>query len=67
MREGPAEEDPVVYAFMDSMGLTEAEVTGLQTEIQEAGDPIEGAKTWLKDNRDVVEPWVEAAEEAREG
>ena len=67
VREGLAEEDPVAYAFMDSMELTEAEVTGLQTEIQEAGDPIEGAKTWLKDNRDVVEPWVEAAEEAREG
>jgi glycine betaine/proline transport system substrate-binding protein len=51
---------------MDSMELTEAEVTGLQTHIEEAGDLIEGAKIWLKDNRDVVEPWVEAAEKARE-
>ena len=67
VREGLAEDEPVAYAFMDSMELTEAEVTGLQTEIEEAGDPIEGAKTWLKDNRDVVEPWVEAAERAREG
>lgn len=67
VREGLAEDDPTAYAFMDRLELTEAQVTGLQTEIEEAGDPIEGAKTWLKDNRDVVEPWVEAAENAREG
>ena len=57
----------MAYAFMDSMELTEAEVTGLQTEIEDAGDPIKGAKVWLRDNRDVVEPWVEAAEKAGEG
>jgi len=52
---------------MDRMELTEAEVTGLQTDMREAGDPIKGAEIWLEDNRDVVEPWVEAAENAREG
>jgi len=67
VRDGLAEDDPVAYAFLDSMELTEAEVTGLQTEIEDAGDPIEGAKVWLRDNRDVVEPWVEAAEKAGEG
>ena len=67
VREGLAEDDPAAYAFMDRMQLTEAQVTGLQTEIREAGDPIEGASSWLEDNRDVVEPWVEAAEKAREG
>ena len=67
VREGPAEDDPTAYAFMDRMELTEAQVSGLQTEIRKAGDPIEGARIWLKDNRDVVEPWVEAAEKAGEG
>lgn len=67
VREGLAEDDPTAYAFMDRLELTEAEVTGLQTEIEEAGDPVEGAKTWLRDNRDVVEPWVEVAEKAGEG
>jgi glycine betaine/proline transport system substrate-binding protein len=67
VRDGLAEDDPLAYAFLDSMELTEAEVTGLQTEIEDAGDPIEGAKVWLRDNRDVVEPWVEAAEKAGEG
>ncbi len=67
VREGLAEEDPTAYAFMDRLELTEAEVTGLQTDIREADDPIEGAKIWLEENRGVVEPWVEAAENAREG
>jgi ABC-type proline/glycine betaine transport system substrate-binding protein len=67
VREDPTEDYPVAYAFMDSMELTEAEVTGPQTAIEEAGDPVEGAKTWLEENRDVVEAWVEAAEKAREG
>lgn len=62
-----AEEDPVAYAFMDRLELTEAQVYGLQNEIEAAGEPVEGAKNWLRDNRDVVEPWVEAAEKAREG
>src|ERR687893_806714 len=54
VREGLAEDDRAAYAFMDRMELTEAQVTRLQTEIEEAGDPVEGAKTWLEDNRDVV-------------
>jgi glycine betaine/proline transport system substrate-binding protein len=66
VREDLAGDDPVAYAFMDSMELTEAEAAGLQTEIEDAGQPIEGVKTWLEENRDVVEPWVEAAEKARE-
>lgn len=67
VREGFAEDDPTAYAFMDRLELTEAQVTGLQTEIEETGDPIEGTRTWIEDNREVVEPWVEAAEKAREG
>lgn len=67
VRKGFAEDDPTAYAFIDNMELTGAQVTGLQTEIEEVGDPIEGAEVWIEDNRDVVEPWVEAAEKAGEG
>jgi glycine betaine/proline transport system substrate-binding protein len=67
VRKGFAEDDPTAYAFMDRLELTEAQVTGLQTEIEEVGDPIEGANIWIEDNREVVEPWVEAAEKTREG
>jgi hypothetical protein len=44
VRGGLAEEDPVAYAFMNSMELTEAEVTGLQTEIQKAFRPGRGCE-----------------------
>jgi hypothetical protein len=30
---------------MDRLELTEAQVTGLQTETEETGDPIEGTRT----------------------
>lgn len=61
-----AKEDPVAYALMDRLELTEAQVYELQNEIEAAGEPVEGAKTWMEDNRDVVEPWVKAAERAGE-
>ncbi len=67
VREGLRQEDPVAYAFMERMELTEAEVTSLQAQIQDVEDPIRGTEIWLRDNRDVVEPWVEAARDAREG
>jgi len=67
VREGFAEDDPTAYAFMDRLELTQAQVTGRQTEIEETGGLIEGTRTWIEDNREVVEPWVEAAEKAREG
>ena len=67
VRSGLEEDDPAAYAFMDRLELTEAEVTNLQTTIRGAEDPVEGARTWIGENREVVEPWVEAAEKAREG
>lgn len=67
VRDGFDEDDPVAYAFMDRMELTEAEVTGLQAQIKESGDPVRGTRAWLRDNREVVEPWVEAARDAEEG
>jgi glycine betaine/proline transport system substrate-binding protein len=67
VREGFAEEDPTAYAFMDRLKLTGDRVNALETEINEAGDPVEGARTWLRTNREVVKPWVEAAKNAQEG
>lgn len=66
VREGFAEEDPTAYAFMDRLELTGEQVNALEREINEAGDPVEGAKVWLRANRAVVKPWVEAARNAQE-
>lgn len=60
------EEDPVAYAFLDEFTLTEDQLNELMTEIKDAEDPIEGSRAWLEGHRDVVQPWIDAAEGARE-
>jgi glycine betaine/proline transport system substrate-binding protein len=61
------EDDPVAFALLDNMRFTQEQMDELQLEINEVGDPVEGARSWLEDNRDVVEPWLEAARAAEEG
>jgi glycine betaine/proline transport system substrate-binding protein len=60
-------DDPVAYAFMRAMRLDEEQLNNLEDIINEAGDPLVGARRWVEDNRDVVQPWIDAAEAAREG
>lgn len=66
-RVGLEEDDPMAYELLDSMRLTEDQVAELELEIVESGDPKEGARLWLEDNRDVVEPWLDAAKAAEGG
>lgn len=61
------EEDPVAYAFLDELTLTEQQVNELEDEIVRAGDPVEGSRAWFEDNRDAVQPWIDAANRAQEG
>ena len=66
VNEDLPDDDPVAYAFMEALTLTEEQVNDLEDTINEAGDPLEGARQWAQDNRDVVEPWLEAARNAQE-
>jgi glycine betaine/proline transport system substrate-binding protein len=66
VNEDLPDDDPVAYAFMEALTLTEEQVNDLEDTINEAGDPLEGARQWTQDNRDVVEPWLEAARNAQE-
>jgi glycine betaine/proline transport system substrate-binding protein len=59
------EDDPVAYAFMDALELTEGQIKDPETTINEEGNSLAGAKRWVSDNREVVRPWVEAARGAR--
>ena len=59
-------DDPVAYAFMEALTLNEEQLNDLEGTINESGDPLEGARQWARENRDVWQPWVEAAENARE-
>lgn len=61
------EEDPVAYAFLQAISLNEEQLQSLELEIQKGGqdEPIKGVKSWLEENRDVVQPWLDAAKEAQ--
>ncbi len=64
VNEDLQEDDPVAYAFLNSVRLNEAQLNELEDEIEEAEDPQTGAKSWLEDNREAVKPWLEAARDA---
>jgi len=58
-------DDPTAYAFMDALALNEEQLDDLEETINEVGDPLEGARQWARANRDVVQPWIDAAENAQ--
>ena len=60
------DDDPQAYAFLNAISLDEEQVNTIEAKINEAGsnNPEKGVRNWLKDNQDVVQPWVKAAKEA---
>jgi glycine betaine/proline transport system substrate-binding protein len=67
VNEDLSDEDPVAYAFLKAISLDEEQVNQMEADINEAGavDPEKGVRNWLEDNRDVVQPWIEAAKQAQ--
>lgn len=61
VRKGLKDDDPVAYKLLDSISLTDKQVNQMEDDINKAGDPVEGVKAWLRDNEDVVKPWLQAA------
>ena len=61
-------DDPASYAFLKAITLDEDQINEIEAEMNEAGsgNEEEGVRNWLKDNRDVVQPWIEAAKKAQE-
>ena len=66
VKENLSEDDPVAYEFIKSITLSKEQINQMEADINEAGDPEAGVKTWLEDNRSVVRPWIDAAQKARE-
>jgi glycine betaine/proline transport system substrate-binding protein len=60
------QDDPVAYAFMNALLLDEEQLGDLESAINEAGEPHEGARRWAEDNPEVWQPWVEAAQDAQQ-
>jgi glycine betaine/proline transport system substrate-binding protein len=65
VRRDLRERDPVAYAFMDALELTEEQINDLESVINKEDDPLAGARQWASENREVVRPWIEAAINAR--
>jgi glycine betaine/proline transport system substrate-binding protein len=65
VRGGLREGEPVAYAFMDALELTEAQINDLESVINKEEDPLAGARRWASENREVVRPWIGAARNAR--
>ena len=66
VNENLSEDDPVAYELIKSISLNMEQINQMEADINEAGDPEAGLKAWLKDNRSVVQPWIDAAKKARE-
>ncbi|HWS80701.1 MAG TPA: glycine betaine ABC transporter substrate-binding protein [Rubrobacter sp.] len=64
VRRDLREEDPVAYAFMDALELTEEQINDLEYTINKEDDPLAGARRWASENREVVRPWIAAARNA---
>ena len=65
VNEDLPDDDPVAYAFINNLRLNEDELISLETEIENAETPVAGAKAWLEDNGDVVQPAIDAAKKAQ--
>ncbi len=62
VNEDLPDDDPVAYAFMSNIRLNEEELVSLEKEITAANDDaVKGAKAWLKENKDVIQPAIDAA------
>jgi glycine betaine/proline transport system substrate-binding protein len=66
VNEDLPEEDPVAYAFMENIKLTEEQVNEIENINPQ--DYAEGVRTWLEDeeNRNSLQPAIDAAREAEE-
>jgi glycine betaine/proline transport system substrate-binding protein len=66
VHEDLSKDDPVAYAFLKEFRMNEEELISLETEISNAGDDaIKGTNAWLENNRDVVQPAIDAAKQAQ--
>src|SRR5215216_5972080 len=62
VNEDLPDDEPVAYAFINNLRLSDEELVALENEITAAGDNApKGVQAWLKENKDVVQPAIDAA------
>ncbi|TMN22890.1 glycine betaine ABC transporter substrate-binding protein [Lentibacillus cibarius] len=57
-RQGFADDFPKVSQWMKNWKLDDKQIGELMTYVNDAEEPIEGARKWIKDNQDLVNEWV---------
>src|SRR5919199_1752085 len=57
-RKGLEDDSPKAFQLLDNIDLSEKQLEELELAISDAGDPEQGARDWIKDNREVVEGWL---------
>ncbi|WP_136248235.1 glycine betaine ABC transporter substrate-binding protein [Halomonas borealis] len=63
-RGGLDEEDPWLTSLLNAWHMDDDSLGGLMAEIEEAGDPEDGARAWIEDNRGLIDEWFEGADHA---
>ena len=58
-RTGFEEDYPEVVQWMNNWKMDDDSLGSLMALGEELGDPIEAAKQWIEDNRDLVEEWMQ--------
>ncbi len=61
-RKGFAEDFPKLAEFFGNYELGEAKLYELMADVKDANDPIDGAKKFLQNNKELVDGWFPAAE-----
>ena len=61
VRKDLREDDPLAYALLDVILMTEHQLHDLELTIRDAKNPQEGTKAWARDNEELVQGWIEAA------
>jgi len=64
VNEDLADDEPVAYEFINNLRLSDKELIALENAQAKEGE-AKGVQSWLEDNRDVVQPAIDAAKKAQ--
>jgi len=61
-RKDFGDDDPWLTSVLNDWHMDDDTLGGLMAEIEQAGDPVEGAQTWIDENRDLIDEWLAAGD-----
>jgi glycine betaine/proline transport system substrate-binding protein len=61
VRQGLQNDNADAYTLMDTIRLSEKDVVSIERDPDFGSSPEEAVKKWIDNNRDTVQPWIDAA------